>query len=273
MVFNYKLLRRMIELSGRPMYKVLKEAGVPRTSWVEWLESDKVCLAGNIPATALVSVANALCMPLKYLFKPEDEEADIFPAGGDLFLHRKDFRPNRFDHAMFIASFGKKSPVKLATEQMIRRLGVSWSTFTNWVKDASFVRMGHLLLLCSEFGYNLDDYIIDPNPSHATRAPQKEEASVPATEQQAADEVAKLKKKLADAQSANRRLKKDNERLQQDNIRLTGEAMELGRANELLRQRVRNLEAEPYRIDVDGDVARLVADRAGNDDDDGSGCV
>ena len=233
-VLNVWLVREMFDLSRQTKKSVLQSAGIANTSWNDWIKTEN---AGDIPIRSLVEVCNVLRIPMRHLFRPEEGEY-IVSSVKETFYPADRFKECRFDSVAFRKAFGIRSPYHKDIETMIGMMGITWPTYARWFEEERTLRVKHMLKFCRLFGYDLFDYVIDPNqPMDASEvADAPKESSV---EESLRSENKQLKQELEALRKKYRELKANYRVLSEDLVKEV-------RKGELLRQRLEDM-ANPER--------------------------
>ena len=233
-VLNVWLVREMFDLSRQTKKSVLKCADIANTSWNDWVKTEN---AGDIPVRSLVEVCNVLRIPMRHLFRLEEGEY-IVPPVNEIFYPTERFKQCRFDSVSFRKAFGIRSPYRKDIETMIEMMGITWPTYARWFEEERTLRVKHVLKFCRLFGYELFDYIIDPNqPLDATEV--AEVAKDTSEEDLLRSENKRLKQELEALRKKHRELKASYRVLSEDLVKEV-------RKGELLRKRLEDM-ANPER--------------------------
>lgn len=167
---NVNLLKRIFELSNRPKLVSLDAVGIKPSTWNGWVaaEAEEITayskMTGGIPIRALIAVCNELCVPISKMFVKDGEEERIIYRD-ELVVRRNSFIQNKFDMEVFRSSFGKRSPVRMTVESMMKKMGYTFTVYTAWINGAGNLRTEQLLNFCETFGYDLFSFIVDKNVS------------------------------------------------------------------------------------------------------------
>ena len=121
---------------------------------------------------------------------------------------------------------------------MIEMMGITWPTYARWFEEERTLRVKHVLKFCRLFGYELFDYIIDPNrPLDATEV--AEVVKDTSEEELLRSENKRLKQELEALRKKHRELKASYRVLSEDLVKEV-------RKGELLRKRLEDM-ANPER--------------------------
>ena len=228
------LLSNIIDICGRPVRDTMEVAGVKYTSWKTWLEVESGSTAkrtpekGGIPVVALLSVCNALCVPVRKLFCKQGEPERSMHRQ-ELVAPKNHFTPCRFDREAFKKTFGLRSEGGMSVGKMLGELGYTFSAYANWLEEDSTLRVAQLLRFCDMYGYDLFSFLIDSNTDCLNR--QEKVVSCPVLE----TEEDKVRKENASLRKRNRKLVGELKEARMEAERLSGEVSGL---------KVKNMELE-----------------------------